>query len=93
VGSYHLCVTHDDWKQGVNLVTRAVDLLVMTEVQRLIQAVMGWPAPEYAHHALLTDSEGRRLAKRDHAVSIRALRESGLSPVQVRALAKFPDPG
>ena len=93
VGSYHLCVTHDDWKQGVTLVTRAVDLLVMTEVQRLIQAVMGWPAPEYAHHALLTDSEGRRLAKRDHAVSIRALRESGLSPVQVRALAKFPDPG
>lgn len=92
VGSYHLCVTHDDWKQGVTLVTRAADLLVMTELHRLIQAVMGWPAPDYAHHAMLTDADGRRLAKRDHAISIRALRESGLSPAQVRALAKFPDP-
>ena len=38
---------------------------------------MGWPAPRYAHHALLTDADGRRLAKRDGAATLRALREAG----------------
>ena len=41
---------------------------------------MGWPAPRYAHHRLLTDVPGRRLAKRDQALTLRALRESGAAP-------------
>ena len=52
--SYHLCVCHDDWQQGVNLVTRGTDLLDATDIHRLIQSIMGWPAPDYAHHPLLT---------------------------------------
>ena len=52
---------------------------------------MGWPAPSYAHHALLTDPAGRRLAKRDRAATLRELRRQGTSPAEVRALAGFPD--
>ena len=48
--SYHLCVTHDDALQGVTLVTRGEDLKPATHLHRLIQALMGWPAPHYAHH-------------------------------------------
>jgi glutamyl-Q tRNA(Asp) synthetase len=88
--SYHLCVTHDDALQGVTLVTRAVDLEPATAIHMLLQRLMGWPTPDYEHHPLLTDAEGRRLSKRDRATGIRALRESGATPAEVRALAGFP---
>ena len=90
--SYHLCVTHDDARQGVTLVTRGEDLRPATHLHRLLQALLGWPEPRYAHHPLLTDAEGRRLAKRDGAPSLRSLREAGRSPAEVRALAGFPQP-
>jgi glutamyl-Q tRNA(Asp) synthetase len=85
--SYHLCVTHDDAAQGVTLVTRGRDLMPATDLHRLIQALMGWPAPRYAHHALLRDESGRRLAKRDRAATLREMRAGGLSPAAVRARA------
>jgi glutamyl-Q tRNA(Asp) synthetase len=85
--SYHLAVTHDDFRQGVTLVTRGVDLLAATAVHRLLQAVMGWPAPLYAHHPLLVDAAGRRLSKRDGAATIRQLREAGHGPAAVVAMA------
>lgn len=85
--SYHLCVTHDDALQGVTLVTRAEDLQPATHLHRLLQALMGWPPPRYAHHRLLTDAAGRRLSKRDHAATLRDLRVAGLSPEAVRAMA------
>jgi glutamyl-Q tRNA(Asp) synthetase len=81
--SYHLCVTHDDALQGVTLVTRGLDLKPATHVHRLLQVLMGWPAPRYAHHRLLTDAAGRRLAKRDHALTLRELRASGVSAAEV----------
>ena len=90
--SYHLCVTHDDARQGVTLVTRGEDLRPATHLHRLLQALLGWPEPRYAHHRLLTDADGRRLAKRDGAPSLRSLREAGRSAAEVRALAGFPDP-
>ena len=62
-----------------------------TAVHRLLQALMGWPAPAYAHHRLLADPAGRRLAKRDGATTLRSLRASGLPPAAVRALAGWPD--
>ena len=86
--SYHLCVTHDDALQGVTLVTRGDDLKPATDLHRLIQALMGWPAPRYAHHPLMRDAAGRRLAKRDGAESLRTLREKGLSAAEVRAMAE-----
>jgi glutamyl-Q tRNA(Asp) synthetase len=89
--SYHLCVTHDDAAQGVTLVTRGEDLKPATDLHRLIQHLMGWPAPRYAHHRLLTDAAGRRLAKRDHAATLRDLRAAGVSPAEARARAGFPD--
>jgi glutamyl-Q tRNA(Asp) synthetase len=93
-GSYHLCVTHDDALQGVTLVTRGEDLLPATDLHRLLQHLMGWPAPDYAHHPLLTDAGGRRLAKRDRAATIGDLREGGASPADVRAWAAGgPPPG
>ncbi|MBO0710922.1 MAG: tRNA glutamyl-Q(34) synthetase GluQRS [Acetobacteraceae bacterium] len=89
--SYHLCVTHDDALQGVTLVTRGVDLRPATDLHRLLQELMGWPVPAYAHHRLLTDPSGRRLAKRDRAETLRGLRQAGLTPAETRAKAGFPD--
>jgi glutamyl-Q tRNA(Asp) synthetase len=88
--SYHLCVTHDDALQRVTLVTRGEDLKPATHLHRLLQALMDWPAPLYAHHSLLTDTAGRRLAKRDRAATLRDLRAAGHSPAQVRAMATPP---
>lgn len=81
--SYHLCVTHDDALQGVSLVTRAEDLRPATSLHRLLQALFEWPEPVYAHHPLLRDAQGRRLAKRDRATAIRTLREAGVAPAAV----------
>lgn len=89
--SYHLCVTHDDAVQGVSLVTRGLDLKPATHLHRLLQALMAWPVPRWHHHALLTGADGKRLAKRDAALSLRALRAAGRSAAEVRALAGFPD--
>lgn len=86
--SYHLCVTHDDALQDVTLVTRGRDLLAATAVHRLLQATLGWPEPGYAHHPLLAGPDGRRLAKRDGAPTLRDLRAAGLSPATV--LAQLP---
>jgi glutamyl-Q tRNA(Asp) synthetase len=81
--SYHLCVTHDDTAQGVTLVTRGEDLREATHVHRLLQHLMGWPVPLYVHHPLARDGEGRRLAKRDGAETLRALRASGTSAADI----------
>lgn len=89
--SYHLCVTHDDALQGVTLVTRGADLRQATDLHRLLQALMGWPVPLYAHHRLLTDASGARLAKRDRAATLDGLRRSGVTPAEARAMALLPD--
>lgn len=89
--SYHLCVTHDDAVQGVTLVTRGEDLKSATDVHRLLQALMGWPAPHYAHHRLLTDAAGRRLAKRNQAQTLRSLRAQGISAADLRRSLAAPD--
>lgn len=89
--SYHLAVVLDDAAQGVSLVTRGTDLFQATHLHRLLQALLDLPVPEWHHHRLMTDAGGRRLAKRDAALSLAALREAGHSPAEVRALAGFPD--
>ena len=82
-GSYHLCVTHDDWVQGITLVTRGEELRAATDVHRLLQMLMGWPAPRYAHHALVTDASGAKLSKRDGALALRRLRSEGVTREEV----------
>jgi glutamyl-Q tRNA(Asp) synthetase len=89
--SYHLAVVHDDDLQGVTLVTRGEDLFHATHLHRLLQALLGLSVPAYRHHPLLTAADGRRLAKRDGALSLRALREAGCAPAAVREVAGFPD--
>ena len=88
--AYHLAVTLDDAEQGVTLVTRGEDLLPATHVHRLLQALLGLPVPRWRHHRLITDDQGRRLAKRHDALAIRTLREAGHSAEEVRAMAEFP---
>jgi len=89
--SYHLAVTVDDTLQGVTLVTRGEDLFAATHVHRLLQALLGLPTPRYRHHPLITDANGRRFAKRDRAMTLRRLRETGCSPADARAMAGFAD--
>ena len=86
--SYHLAVTVDDAIQGVTLVTRGEDLAIATHIHRVLQALLGLPAPRYRHHALLTDAVGRRLAKRDGAPTMRSMRQQGMSPAEIIALAE-----
>jgi len=85
--SYHLAVTVDDAIQGVTLVTRGRDLFGATHVHRLLQALLDLPTPRYWHHRLLTDATGKRFAKRDRALTLRALREAGKTPAEAREMA------
>jgi glutamyl-Q tRNA(Asp) synthetase len=76
--AYHLACVVDDAASGVTLVTRAADLRPSTPVQRLLQILLGLPEPSYFHHPLVTHSDGRRLAKRDRAPTLAAMREKGV---------------
>ena len=78
--SYHLAVTVDDHVQGVTLVNRGVDLFQATHIHRLLQALLGYEPPDYHHHPLLLDAQGKRFAKRNKSVTISTIRASGLSP-------------
>jgi glutamyl-Q tRNA(Asp) synthetase len=75
--SYHLACVVDDAASGVDLVVRGADLRPSTAVQRLLQALLGLPEPRYLHHALVLHADGRRLAKRDLAPTLAAMREAG----------------
>jgi glutamyl-Q tRNA(Asp) synthetase len=84
--SYHLAVVIDDAWQGVSHVTRGRDLYAATDLHRLLQVLLGLPAPVYHHHRLITDAAGRKLAKSARDTSLRSLRERGVTPMDVRRL-------
>lgn len=86
--SYHLSVVVDDAAQGVTHVTRGADLFESTPLHRLLQALLELPVPVWNHHPLVRDENGRRLAKREDALAIRAYRERGTTPRDVRRLAE-----
>ena len=75
----------DDAASGVTLVVRGEDLRPSTPTQRLLQTLLGLPGPTYLHHPLVTHEDGRRLAKRDLAPTLQALREQGVSGSQLAA--------
>lgn len=87
--SYHLAVAVDDHLQGIEVVSRGADLFAATHVHRLLQALLGYRTPRYLHHRLVADAAGRRLAKRHDGSRLRALREAGRTPEEVRAMAGF----
>ncbi len=82
--SYHLAVVLDDALQGITLVTRGEDLFESTHVHRLLQELLGLPVPEWWHHRLILDDQGRRMAKRDESLTLQALRERGVTPAELR---------
>jgi glutamyl-Q tRNA(Asp) synthetase len=84
--SYHLSVVVDDARQGVTDVVRGQDLFWSTSAHRLLQALLGLPAPRYHHHRLVRDADGQKLSKSTRSTSLRALREAGASPADIRRM-------
>jgi glutamyl-Q tRNA(Asp) synthetase len=84
--SYHLAVVVDDACQGVTHVVRGQDLFWSTSVHRLLQALLGLPAPSYHHHRLVLDGDGQKLSKSTRATGLRALREGGASVTDIRRM-------
>jgi glutamyl-Q tRNA(Asp) synthetase len=87
--SYHLAVVTDDALQGVTHVVRGMDLFEATAVHRLLQELLGLPAPLYRHHDLLLGPDGRKLSKSDQADGFRALREAGVTAAELRQQLGF----
>ncbi|MES2119949.1 MAG: tRNA glutamyl-Q(34) synthetase GluQRS [Pseudomonadota bacterium] len=77
--SYQLACVIDDAASGVSLVVRGVDLRPSTPTQRLLQQLLGLPEPDYLHHPLVAHEDGRRLAKRDLAPTLAAMRDNGVN--------------
>lgn len=84
--SYHLAVTVDDALQGVTDVVRGEDLFPSTSVHRLLQSLLGLPAPRYRHHRLILGRDGRKLSKSTAATALRQLRAEGLTPADIRRM-------
>lgn len=82
--SYHLAVVLDDTLQGVTHIVRGRDLYEATAVHRVLQELLGLPAPHYRHHRLLLDEHGKKLSKRDRSTTLRDLRASGWTIADVR---------
>jgi glutamyl-Q tRNA(Asp) synthetase len=88
--SYHLSVVHDDAVQEVTHVVRGRDLEAATDLHVLLQALLGFAAPLYHHHALLKDPEGEKLAKSAGSEPLAALRARGVTPGDVVASLGLP---
>jgi glutamyl-Q tRNA(Asp) synthetase len=84
--SYHLSVVVDDAAQGVTDVVRGRDLFPSTSVHRLLQGLLGLPAPRYHHHRLILGEDGSKLSKSMAATSLRELRTHGVTAAQIRKL-------
>ena len=76
--AYHLACVVDDAASDVTMVVRGADLRPSTPIQRLLQQLLGLPEPTYLHHPLVTHEDGRRLAKRDLAPTLAAMRDDGV---------------
>jgi len=84
--SYHLAVVVDDALQGVTHVVRGQDLFWSTSVHRLLQALLGLSIPRYYHHRLILDADGQKLSKSTGSTALRALREGGATPSDIRKM-------
>ncbi len=84
VPAYQLACVADDAAMRITEVVRGADLLISTARQWLLYRALGWPPPDFFHCPLLLDEQGRRLAKRHEALSLRTFRKQGLRPEQLR---------
>lgn len=87
--SYHLAVVVDDAAQDITLVTRGEDLFFATSLHRVLQELLGLPVPQWRHHRLIEDENGKRLAKRDDARSLQFLRNDGWTSFRMRQFLQF----
>ncbi len=81
--SYQLACVADDAAMGITEVVRGADLLKSTARQILLNRALGFNNPDWYHCRLVVDHNGRRLAKRHDALSLRALRQRGLTPMNI----------
>lgn len=86
---YVIASVVDDAAQGVTHIIRGEDLIQTTSIQRVLQALLDLPTPVYRHHRLLLGPDGKRYAKRDGSVTLMALREAGVTAVELRAELGF----
>ena len=86
VPAYNLAVVVDDGLAGVDQVVRGADLLGSSPRQAWLAAQLGFAVPAYAHVGLAVNARGARLAKRDGAVTMRALQRQGMKPRDVLAM-------
>ncbi|HVU23154.1 MAG TPA: tRNA glutamyl-Q(34) synthetase GluQRS [Opitutus sp.] len=87
VPSYQLACAVDDAEMQITEVVRGADLVKSTFRQILLLRALGHPIPAYFHCPLMTDGHGVRLAKRHDALSLRTLREQGVTPAEI--IARF----
>ena len=87
--SYHIAVVVDDALQGVTDVVRGMDIFNATSLHRLLQELLGLPAPNYHHHKLLLNENGEKLSKLARSKSVRSLREAGETAAGVRKKLGF----
>jgi glutamyl-Q tRNA(Asp) synthetase len=78
--SYHLSVVVDDAAQDISMVTRGMDLQGATHIHRILQILLEYPEPDYYHHDLVREADGRRLSKRAGDIGIDYYRNQGYSP-------------
>jgi glutamyl-Q tRNA(Asp) synthetase len=93
--SYHLSVTVDDAEQGINLVTRGLDIYPATSIHRLLQIILNLPETKWYHHNLLREDSGEKLSKTNKSTSIKSLRDKKIKKDEIFSLIKaiepFPD--
>ena len=93
--SYHLSVTVDDAEQGINLVTRGLDIYPATSIHKLLQIILNFPETDWFHHNLLRENNGQKLSKTNKSTSIKSLREQKIKKKDVisiiNSIEPFPD--
>jgi glutamyl-tRNA synthetase len=83
VPSYQLACVADDASMGITEVVRGADLLKSTARQILLNRALGLDSPIWYHCRLVVDHNRRRLAKRHDSLSLRSMRQRGLTPMNI----------
>ena len=89
--SYHLACVHDDAAQDVTHVVRGQDLQDLTPLHVLMQKLLGYPTPNYHHHGLVLDDDGKRLAKIDKSKALAKYRDEGFTPADIKQIIGLVD--
>ncbi len=83
---YTLASVVDDIEMGITHIVRGSDHVTNTATQIQIIAALGGTPPGFAHHSLLTGAQGEALSKRLGVLSLRDLREQGVTPAALLSL-------